>query len=413
VSGYDYLPELARDLDRLFPVEESLVGDWADVVRRVRLRRSRRLGRRVGRWVLVSPVRIAVAVVVGLLLLAGIAAAAYELANGWGGGAVSIIDVGGAGNGVDSVLGIGPDGGVRTVWRCPGDRFCGDVVSVAWAPDGRRLALSLTEFGGMSTYVGLHIIDTTTGRDLQIPPVGGLATSAQRKAALKAMAATHMRAFGCFEPREMAWSPDERKLAYVCDVLGARATRDRIYVIDADGSHRMALRTGTWSADWPSWSPDGKWIVFSTDVSTADRIGLTIKPPAVLRSDVYVIALDGSGRRLLARRGLAPVWSPDGRTIAYQGGWCRRIRLVTPEGKDVTPGARRGSCFGISPAGYPVWSPNGTRLAIATKHGVYLVNRNGSDPTLISRQSGGGIFGDIRPAWQPLPHKRQSKGAST
>jgi hypothetical protein len=76
---------------------------------------------------------------------------------------------------------------------------------------------------------------------------------------------------------------------------------------------------------------------------------------------------------------------------------------VTPTGKDVTPGPRNGVCPGIRPAGWPSWSPDSTRLAIATTHGVYTVDPDGSHLTLISKETFVGLFGDVRPVWQPLP----------
>ena len=133
------------------------------------------------RW---SRLKIALVLIVIFLLLAGVATATYLAVRDWGGGRVTIANV--PNNGVDSVSGIGPDGRVRTVWRCPHNVFCGEVVGIAWAPDRRRLALSLDEIGGQSLYVGLHVIDTQTDKDTQIPPVrGATSTRAERLAALE------------------------------------------------------------------------------------------------------------------------------------------------------------------------------------------------------------------------------------
>lgn len=349
-----------------------------------------------------SRVRLALIAAVLFLLLGGIATAAYVVASYGGGGSVSIIR--GSGGGVDAIAGIGPGGRVRTVWRCPDNRFCGDVVSAAWAPDGRRLALSLTEFGGQSLYVGLHIIDTATGSDLQIPRVPGhAATEAGRRAALSTLAQRHRQTFGCFEALQLAWSPDGSRLAYSCRG-DARQFSDRIYVIRPDGTHRTALRTGTVGADWPSWSPDGTRIAFSTGATATARVAHAGGSKSILHSSIYVVGLDGRGRRLIAHAGVAPVWSPDGKTIAYRAA-CGRIHLATPQGKDVTPGQVSGPCPGIWPEGWPVWSPDGTKLAIATLHGIYTVDLDGTHAALISRETGGGILGDIRPTWQPTRRK--------
>jgi len=61
----------------------------------------------------------------------------------------------------------------------------------------------------------------------------------------------------------------------------------------------------------PSLSPDGKWIAFS--VTTTDLA------KNVRNNAVWLMRADGTGARELAA-GDSPVWSPDGRTIAYVSG---------------------------------------------------------------------------------------------
>ena len=97
------------------------------------------------------------------------------------------------------------------------------------------------------------------------------------------------------------WSPDGRHIAF-------SSWRDgddyEIYVMEADGSNPRRLTTD--SGFSPTWSPDGRYIAFSSW-----RDGY---------SEIYVMDADGSNpRRLTDRSGdnYSPTWSPDGRYIAF------------------------------------------------------------------------------------------------
>jgi hypothetical protein len=270
----------------------------------------------------------------------------------------------------------------RTLWHCPGGIWCGQPVSMGWSRDGRRLALTLDEIGGTSGYVGLHVIDVVTGHDRQIP-AGAPATTAE--ASFAAYRPKIFRRLGCAPPTDLAWSPDGSRLAYRCPSNGwMPATHgDHINVIRIDGTGYRTVPTPT-PAFWPSWSPDGRLIAFSSGLAPA-------------RSSLYTAALDGTQRHLLAHAAAAPAWSPDGQTIAYESA-CG-VRLVTPGGQDVTPS---GSPCGIPFAGRPVWSPDGSMLAIQTSKAIYELRADGSDSRLLTRRAGPSWYGQQpgRPAWR-------------
>jgi dipeptidyl aminopeptidase/acylaminoacyl peptidase len=225
-----------------------------------------------------------------------------------------------------------------TIWHCPGNVWCGEPVSFAWGPTGRRLAFTLDAIGGSSPSVGFHILNVVSGQD-------------------------RVLVVGCFPAAELAWSPYGGRLAYSC---GGPTTGfpSQIHVLRLRGSSDRTVPTNS-DAFWPSWSRSGTRIAYSTQLEPTEKSG------------IYTVALDGSHRRLVARGGAAPAWSPDGRTIAYQT-TCG-IRLVTPAGRDVTPTATSNTCGAIGRPGPPVWSPDGTKLAVETRHrhGIYVMDKSG------------------------------------
>ena len=109
-----------------------------------------------------------------------------------------------------------------------------------------------------------------------------------------------------------------------------------LWVVDADGANRQRLAD---RGEYPVWSPDGRYIAYS---GSGDDGG------------VWVMDVDGANPRLLAYRGVGPVWSPDGRYIAYtdwrdgDGG----VWVVDADGAN-----RRRLTDGWD----PVWSPDGRR----------------------------------------------------
>lgn len=140
---------------------------------------------------------------------------------------------------------------------------------LAWSSDGRKIAFTNVH------EVGVYVMNRDgSGRHL-----------------LARVEAPGPTQDGAFRTRDVAWSPDGRRIACVSD--------GTLWVMKADGSGQRVLAPGS----GPAWSPDGRKIAFTQE------------------DQIFVVNGDGSDLRKLTDSGSAsdagPVWSPDGRAIAF------------------------------------------------------------------------------------------------
>lgn len=402
MSAFDLQTDLAASLDRLVPAE-VIDADWESVI--ARARPMRRRSSRARRVVLTAAL---------FLILAGTATATYEFAKGlWTArpAKATLTLINDDGHTFARILAVDATGRTRTIWSCPGARFCGDPTSLDWSGDGRWLAFTNTEIGGRSAYIGLHIVNVRSGHELQIPHVRLAHPRAisQPLSVLSALSHLMKARLRCdVPPSDVAWAPNGLRLAYDCRHDFSPGTLDEIFTISRDGSGVRQLKTGTRNAVQPSWSPNGRRIAFSTWTSPVETIQVnTSKPPYTVHSSLYTINLDGTGRRLLARNAASPSWSPDGRSIAYNSP--AGVRLIKLDGTHVNEPRI------VGPRGVPRWSPNGKQLAVGTESGTLVVDPATGTSELVTQVTGAGALHRGRPAWYPgatPPRVRSTQNAT-
>jgi Tol biopolymer transport system component len=165
--------------------------------------------------------------------------------------------------------------------------------------------------------------------------------------------------------------------------------RSNIFTILPDGSGTQQL-TDDSDVEWqPSWSADGRSLVFVRGEPGTCQV---IEPQD--RTEVFKMDADGSNQSPIVDVGScdpSPSFSPSGGRIVYATG--RTIVTVRTDGTD-----RRRLVTGIAgfgeAVGEPTWSPGGRRIAFLgrpkgrRKGGIWTVRRNGSRLRLVAPSVG-------------------------
>jgi Tol biopolymer transport system component len=131
-----------------------------------------------------------------------------------------------------------------------------------------------------------------------------------------------------------SWAPGSRRLTFMSSQLGAGGVDPNydIYVVDLDGAHLTKLTHWPHEDGWPAWSPDARWIAFTTSEDAGHRA-----PPG-LNFSIWLMHPDGTHRRRLVGGMIAalPTWAPDGKTIMFSGSrygpFKPTLWLVRPDG---------------------------------------------------------------------------------
>jgi TolB protein len=211
------------------------------------------------------------------------------------------------------------------------------------------------------------------------------------------------------------------KIVFVCYINQI----DQICIMNADGSGRRQLTNFPSTAYYPSLSPDGQTVYFSSNQSgrfeiysmdingnglqrLTNKIGSLYAPELSSNGEriiftnhgngLWVMNPDGSNPRAITfKDDIDPTWSPDGSMIAFASNRSgqRQLYVAKASGKNVEQVTDLNNMGGRSS-----WSPDGKKLVFyrgpAGDRDIYVIHIDGSG---LDRLTNGGD--NLGPSWSP------------
>jgi Tol biopolymer transport system component len=211
------------------------------------------------------------------------------------------------------------------------------------------------------------------------------------------------RAFGPSRPlveffSPISWAPDGSRLAFT-GVVAFRNDDDhepvrRVFVVRSDGAGLHPI-DGTNGAQAPLFSPDGRTIAFTRSIEreVPTRVGGKLRKEGFAGSSIWTVDLAGGRQRQLTpwREGLhyvASSFSPDGSTLLATF----HDRLLTHESQPVALQVDSGARRPIFDDGFhPVYSPDGSRIALVRRVEEYGEDREEDTELFVLDADGTGL----------------------
>jgi Tol biopolymer transport system component/imidazolonepropionase-like amidohydrolase len=219
-----------------------------------------------------------------------------------------------------------------------------------WSADGLRLAYVSDRDGTMNLWV--HEMSSGAARRVSSVPTGTAFPS---------------------------WSPDGSRIAF----LTVQGLGGDLRVLDIATGETRVLQTDLFSPGRPSWSPDGRTIA----VSALRRYSMRFREG---RNQILLIPLSGDSARFvtpwphqsIGSRGTdGPVWSPDGKRMAFGSDGALWVMEVTTAGDPVGPPIRLAEDLPDAPS----WTGDSRHIVYQSANGLRRVRLDDGTSDAIPR----------------------------
>ena len=179
-----------------------------------------------------------------------------------------------------------------------------------------------------------------------------------------------------------------------------------IYVMEVDGNNQRRLTNHpNWDTS-PSWSPDGKWIAFTSD---RDEHVIDNNPGGLPNFEIYVMDADGGNQQNLTNdpdNDSSPSWSPDGKRIAFSSDRDGNYEIYVMDADGNNPQRLTDNDFFDTS---PSWSPDGKRIVFMSWRDGHFIGEFGLSSEIYVMDADGGNEqrltenrkSDSSPSWSP------------